>query len=162
MLVGAKRYFTGQPCVRGHVAERFVSTKACTVCSASFVKDWTRKNIRRVVAKNRARAAANPEKAKAWRRAWYVANQAKCFARNKLRKESLKQRTPPWADLDAIDAIYAEAKARRLAGEDVCVDHIIPLNGKTVSGLHVADNLQIIDSRLNKAKSNHFSERLLT
>ena len=61
-----------------------------------------------------------------------------------------------FANRNAIAAIYKEAKRRRTAGEDVQVDHIVPLNGKTVSGLHVEWNLQIIPSRENGAKSNHF------
>ncbi|MEK9719889.1 MAG: THUMP domain-containing protein, partial [Quisquiliibacterium sp.] len=47
-------------------------------------------------------------------------------------------------DLNAIRSIYEQAGMRRAAGEDVHVDHVIPLRGKTVCGLHIAENLQII------------------
>lgn len=33
-VLGRKRYFTGEPCLRGHVAERFVSTKGCADCNS--------------------------------------------------------------------------------------------------------------------------------
>lgn len=38
------------------------------------------------------------------------------------------------------------------------VDLIIPLQGKRVSGLHIANNLQIITERENAIKSNKFNE----
>ena len=46
-----------------------------------------------------------------------------------------------------------------LGGEQYVVDHIIPLNGKLVSGLHVANNLQILTVTDNAIKSNNFSIR---
>ncbi|MDM0041827.1 HNH endonuclease signature motif containing protein [Variovorax sp. J22R193] len=73
------------------------------------------------------------------------------------RRASKLQRTPAWADLKAIQAFYAEAKRLTLATGIVHhVDHIIPLQGKTVSGLHVANNLQILTAAENLKKNNRF------
>lgn len=63
---------------------------------------------------------------------------------------------PAWADMEAIAKVYAEAK--RLGMQ---VDHIIPLNGETVSGLHVHANLQLLTRAENRAKSNKFDPSVL-
>lgn len=62
----------------------------------------------------------------------------------------LMDRTPAWADREAILAFYDNAKK----GYDV--DHIIPLNGDNVSGLHVIDNLQYLPAELNNKKANRY------
>ena len=66
-------------------------------------------------------------------------------------------RTPPWADMDAISAVYEAA--RKLSAEtgiEHHVDHKIPLQGRLVSGLHVANNLQILTGSDNCRKGNRF------
>jgi hypothetical protein len=59
---------------------------------------------------------------------------------------------PPWADREAIQAIYAEA--RKLTGIPHEVDHIEPLLGKNSSGLHVEYNLRVITRTENRRKGN--------
>lgn len=65
--------------------------------------------------------------------------------------------TPKWADQGAIDKIYWHADCLREAGWDYQVDHIIPLRGKYVCGLHVDYNLQILTARRNQSKGSKFS-----
>jgi hypothetical protein len=58
-------------------------------------------------------------------------------------------------DRAAIEAIYQEAKRlTRATGVPHDVDHIVPLHGRDVSGLHVSWNLQAIPRLDNKQKSN--------
>lgn len=73
---------------------------------------------------------------------------------NKRRAAKLRA-TPAWADLVAIEAFYLEA-ARISIQTKVThhVDHIVPLQGRTVCGLHVHYNLQILTGAENVAKSN--------
>ena len=67
------------------------------------------------------------------------------------------QRIAPWADHSLIAAIYTEAAhLTRLTGIEHEVDHIVPLLGARVSGLHVEHNLRIIPKAHNRAKGNRF------
>lgn len=68
-----------------------------------------------------------------------------------MRRAVFAKRIPPWADKDAIAAIYAA----RPAGHHV--DHIVPLFGKLVSGLHVECNLQYLTANENMKKNRSFS-----
>lgn len=69
-----------------------------------------------------------------------------------------KQATPKWADMEAIEKIYAECRARNKKARRKAyqVDHIIPLRGKLVCGLHVEGNLQILTKAANRKKNNKF------
>ena len=65
--------------------------------------------------------------------------------------------TPPWADRRAIRTFYIACQLlAEVTGEPHEVDHVIPLKGKTVCGLHVETNLQILPTSDNRAKSNYF------
>ncbi len=64
------------------------------------------------------------------------------------RKARVKLATPNWIDLVIIEEIY------RNRPEGHHVDHIVPINGKNVSGLHVPWNLQYLSEKENLAKSN--------
>ena len=60
-----------------------------------------------------------------------------------------------WANAKAITSLYREAELlTRSTGRPHVVDHIIPLKGRTVSGLHVAKNLRIVERFENARKSN--------
>jgi len=65
--------------------------------------------------------------------------------------------TPAWADLEKIQQIYTLCKQiSEATGVLHHVDHIVPLQGKQVCGLHVESNLRIISATENISKSNNF------
>lgn len=76
----------------------------------------------------------------------------------RARREAAKmKRTPRWADLMAIKAVYFAARDLTVStGIEHQVDHIVPLQGRLVSGLHVHNNLQILTRSENARKHNHF------
>jgi excisionase family DNA binding protein len=70
--------------------------------------------------------------------------------RTPTRRDRIARATPVWADLAAIDAIYARRRRETLrTGIPHHVDHIVPIDGRTVSGLHVHGNLRVIPARDN-------------
>lgn len=87
----------------------------------------------------------------------------KALKRNHTRKRvmSIKQATPNW--LSEFDKFYIEelydlaVRREECLGIQFDVDHIIPLHGKTVCGLHVPSNLQLLDRTSNIKKSNHLT-----
>ena len=90
---------------------------------------------------------------------YYENKKSEYLARCRLRQTRLIQKTPLWADIDAIKDIYAERELiSRETGILHHVDHIIPLQGKTVSGLHVENNLQIIPAKINLSKHAKYDE----
>lgn len=66
---------------------------------------------------------------------------------------------PPWANKEAIKSLYEEAqRLSEQTGESWHVDHVIPLKGETVCGLHVESNLQILRAIENLTKKNSLLE----
>lgn len=78
------------------------------------------------------------------------------------RRRSLKlQATPKWLtqlDHDHIKMFYEAAADQKRYGLTVHVDHIIPLQGEDVCGLHIAANLQLLPASENLRKSNKYGQ----
>lgn len=84
-------------------------------------------------------------------------NKAAVNAYVNLRYHTKAKRVPKWANLQAIAAIYLHAQdVTRKTGILHHVDHIIPLHGKKVSGLHVEANLRVIPATDNIRKGNRY------
>lgn len=152
---GLKRYH-GRPCRVCSGTSRVVSNGNCVSCLSKREKEnrkkqsdeqrqrrtairtrWKMRNCGRDTEATRKRRATSPEKYRVYQRAYSNIRRA-----NKLRA------IPRWADLDAIKVIYEKCPPGHH------VDHIIPLKGRVVCGLHVAENLQYLTASENCRKSN--------
>ena len=95
---------------------------------------------------------------------WRKANPAKCAEIKARRRAAKIQRTPPWlssAQKSEIFAIYAyAAEMRKALSTELHVDHIVPLQGPNVCGLHVPWNLQVLRGDDNNQKYNKLPENL--
>lgn len=118
---------------------------------------WTKENPE---ARNAIRRRWGKRNLKAERervKKWAKNNPEKRTANRARRRAAKINRTPPWADKKAILKVYGEARALQEAtGEPYHVDHIYPLQGEKISGLHVDGNLRAVPARVNLSKSNNF------
>ena len=88
-------------------------------------------------------------------------HRAKFNARNAIRRANLNSRTPVWLNSDQklqIEKFYIQAKELELkTGTKYHVDHIVPLLGEKVCGLHVPWNLRVITASENHRKNNRYA-----
>lgn len=106
-------------------------------------------------------AARNPEKVKQYIKKSKTNNKGLVNATTAKRRHSQSKRTPVWLTEDEfwmMEQAYKLAALRtKLLGFPWQVDHILPLQGSLVSGLHVPYNLQVIPQADNVRKSNKFN-----
>ena len=100
----------------------------------------------------------NHEAEKEKRRLHYANNKALYLANFYLREERVKQATPLWLNEQMKSDIVLKYKISQRLKEIHCikyhVDHIVPIWGENVCGLHVPWNLQVITEEENLRKSN--------
>ena len=153
----------------------------CRLCKRQGDKTYYQSNakqIKQTVAKYRQE---NPEKVQEVKHKWYERNQKHVYIKSQAwRKENLDsyyqsqkkyislnkskrnallakyratklKATPLWFEKDLVKTVYLKAKEWGFE-----VDHIVPLQGKTVCGLHCWANLQLLDAPLNSGKKNHY------
>jgi hypothetical protein len=128
-----------------------IAYKKRMACQEERIKERNRVNTYNRLNKD-AKALANKEYAK---NSLHI-----ILANNKKAKTAKLKRTPKWLSKDDIwmmqEAYELAAKRSKLFGFTWEVDHIIPLQGRNVSGLHVPLNLQVIPRVVNRVKSNKF------
>jgi len=149
-------YFTGNLCKNGHIAKRFSSCSVCIDCAQTRRESNRKKESMRVAEYHRR----NPDKVTNRNLKWRTKNTHKVNAIEGKRRAAKMQRTPTWLSqkqLDEIEAFYEQStQISESTGIKHHVDHIIPLQGEIVSGLHVPWNLQVISAFNNLSKHNKF------
>ena len=134
----------------------------CKECHKAYARDYYQRNKERHRALQRAWKAEHPgydaegQRIRAAKRRKEQAD--KVNAQTAARKSYVKRATPSWANKFFIAEAYHIAKVRKsMLGGKWHVDHIIPLRGKNVCGLHVENNLQVIPAQVNIRKHATFS-----
>ena len=138
LFVTAKRYKHGHK-------------NLCKECSRVQTKNWTASNLERKARTDHNWYENNKDYVSKKCKNWRKNNHHKVIAKNAKRRASQLQATPSWANHAIIEGIYAIASRR---GQHV--DHIVPLINDLVCGLHVEDNLQLLEPIENLRKGNTF------
>jgi hypothetical protein len=152
-----------------------VNGTVCEDCKNKQNKEWREENKEYVTRKNKEYAdahveekaiydavyrVANKEKRDEYRKIYYVENYDTIAARSTERKARKRQATPKAMmkthRKEALKIYKLARDLQQLSEEKLHVDHIVPLQGENVSGLHVFWNLQILSESENLKKSNSF------
>lgn len=135
----------------------------CKECQSSKKKEWYAENKERSAQTVREWQKQNPEKVALFKQNWRDANKEymseykkeyrrvnpdRINAHTAIRRKRVQQQTPLWVDKQALLEFYLACP------EGFHVDHVVPLRGKTVSGLHIVNNLQYLPASENMKKGN--------
>ena len=167
--LGEKLYMPDLPCKKGHAAFRRVDNGSCVACLKENNKQFTSVNKDQINARRRKHRAENPElyankklsdgfiKNVQKQSKVRVANGSGAFIRMTSRMKELNRIIKWDAELTELVCKEAHHLARlrdKATGIKWSVDHIVPIKGKTVSGLHTWKNLQVIPMQQNRLKHN--------
>lgn len=122
--------------------------RQCKTCYDLSIKQWCVRNKEKRLAISRKFRETHIEQTRKACEKWRCNNLAYDAFRQRTRRANLLKRTPKWTDLNKIQEIYQNCP------QGFHVDHIVPLCGKNVSGLHVPENLQYLSAIDNIRKKN--------
>lgn len=173
LRIGAPTYDTGNCCVHGHRSPRNTVDNSCVECRRVWREGYRAQAAAKSKERRDACLARDPEGTRAawaeWQRERRKAvpelfrerdrrygklkrerNPKAKLACTRKRQAAKLQRTPGWTETAAIAAFYSACP------EGCVVDHVIPLRGKLVSGLHVLGNLQYLTKLENLKKGSRY------
>ena len=180
--IGLEFYFTGVPCKNGETANRRSSNTRCTcskcldersskmreynshyydrtrVRKIAYEKDRCERNPIKTALYRAEYRSKNAQKIIAYRSAYHSENRDRSNQYCTARRSAKLNRTPIWfSEFDEF--VMAEANhlaliRREATGIEWEVDHMIPLQAKSASGLHVGVNIQVLPMWFNRSKRN--------
>ena len=142
-VIQKKRYYDKQKEILDSIKDPEVRARR-----AASARRWRARNPEKVKEQNQVQYEKNRAGILAYQSAWRRANKCKVNEYKANRRAKELQATPPWADRSAIQAVFDSCP------EGYHVDHVIPLQGDNVCGLHIAENLKSIPAKENLRKSN--------
>lgn len=168
--LGLKKYYTGKMCKHGHLSERNTKTRKCYECDnivsklnydykskKAYDKKYRLINKENIARRNRIYQETHREAIRAYNKKWHKSNPESSVLRKMKRKFSEGLATTLWYETDLIKQIYLKRdELSKLWGIQLHVDHVVPLQGKNVCGLHCWDNLQLLEADLNLSKHSNF------
>lgn len=149
---GAKRWAKANPDRARENTRRHQATDAAKAKKSETSRALYAATIEAQRARGKAYREAHPEEAKARGAAWVAANRGRVNEKTGRRRASRVRATPKWLTKEQrlqMRIMYAAAAA---LGHHV--DHIVPLKGQNVCGLHVPHNLQILPPEVNLSKGH--------
>ena len=162
------------------VPQAIVKSKTCTICKETKVlslfnkrggKEPGFRSFCKQCQASKDAARYNPEKRKkaylekhdqekAARRSYYKKNIQSYFVRKANRRAQTLQATPSWYggfDEFVLSEAYKLCKLReKMTGVKWEIDHIVPLQGENVCGLHCSSNWSVITQFENRSKGNRY------
>lgn len=124
-------------------------------------KEYSKNNKEEIAKKKKIYADGRKEIKAAYDKEYRKNNKHKLSKHSIQRNYKRYQATPPWYTDEKIkiNRLYSKRdELSKLWDIQLHVDHIVPIQGENVCGLHCWDNLQLLESSLNLVKGNRFKE----
>jgi len=145
-------------CHRESLREYYHNNKSSR---SDYNKSWREGNQEKIKSGSKAYYLENKETILLYTKSWREGNRDKTLSYGAKRRSSKTNSCPSWLSAlhkAQIDFFYTLAKdCELISGQKYHVDHIVPLQGKEVCGLHVPWNLQLLPSDINLSKHNNYN-----
>ena len=127
----------------------------CKPCAIEVASEWYKNNKDRKRAYDAKRREEKRHLYRAASKRWREANKESKNADTNVRRKRVRKNMPPWIRPRDMKCIYDQAsRVSQCLGVQHHVDHIHPLRGRGLRGLHVPWNLQVLPAKKNLEKSN--------
>jgi 5-methylcytosine-specific restriction endonuclease McrA len=154
---GLKYFFTGQPCIHGHIVKRFVSSRNCAECLRLYKRKRRQNSELRAQEREKERQCRilNPEQFRKRERKWRSAPRSKAIKariqRNRRARKRLAGGEHTHEDIAEIliKQKYKCAYCRKSLRKKYQVDHIVPL---ARGGTNRRNNIQLTCEKCNHSK----------